>query len=77
MMADTWQIDPSGIRQSTILSNSGTGFVKVWEVPYTITSGVASGVSGVVSVPEGLYNADSVRQAVQAAVDAHTAVAGL
>lgn len=76
-MADMWQIDSSGIRQSTILSNAGTGFVNVWEVPYVITSGPATGVSGTVSVPEGLYNADNVRQAVQAAVDAHTSVAGL
>jgi hypothetical protein len=76
-MADQWRIDPSGIRQSTILSNSGTGFVNVWQVPYVITAGPATGVSGIVQVPEGLYNDQEVAKAVQAAVDAHTSVAGL
>lgn len=76
-MADTWNIDPTGIRQNTILSSSGAGFVNVWEVPYVITSGPASGVTGKVEVPEGLYNADNVARTVQDAVDAHTAVAGL
>lgn len=76
-MADTWRIDAAGIRQSTQLSPSSTGFVNVWQVPYTITAGPASGVSGQVMIPEGLYNEANVRAAVQAAVDAHTAVAGL
>lgn len=76
-MADTWQVDPTGIRQSTQLSTAGAGFVNVWEVPYVITSGPATGVTGHVSIPENLYNADNVRQAVQNAVDAHTSIASL
>ena len=76
-MADTWAIDTAGIRQSTQLSNTSTGFVDVWIVPYQITSGPAAGVTGTVMVPAGLYGPDAVRTAVQAAVDAHAAVASL
>lgn len=76
-MADTWVVDNTGIRQSTKLSTHGTGFTDVWEVPYRITSGPAQGVSGVVSVPADLYNAENVARVIQAAVDAHTEVAAL
>jgi hypothetical protein len=76
-MADTWRIDPSGVRQSTQLTSSGTGFINVWTVPYTITSGPARGISGTVQIPEDLYSAVEVAKAVQSAVDAHTDVASL
>ena len=76
-MADTFIVDSTGIRQSTKLSNSGTGFLDVWEVPYEITSGAATGVHGVVSVPASMYNAVNVARVIQAAVDAHNEVAGI
>lgn len=76
-MADTYSVDAAGIRQSTQLSPTGTGFVDTWIVPYTITSGPAAGVMGTVVIPAQQYNADYVAATIQAAVDAHTAVASI
>lgn len=76
-MADTYSVDAAGIRQSTQLSATGTGFVDTWVVPYTITTGPARGVTGTVVIPAAMYNADNVAATIQAAVDAHTAVASI
>lgn len=60
----------------TEISDSGTGFHKVWEVPYTVTDGAASGTKGHVRIPADSYDADTVHSAIRQAVDTHHAVMG-
>lgn len=76
-MADTWTIVPQGQRLSTELSPAGTGFRDVWEVTYEVTSGPAVGTHGTVRIPADLYNAETVTEAVDAAVASLNDVAGL
>jgi len=61
-------------RMDTEISDTGTGFKTVWEVPYTVTKGAAEGTQGKVRVPATQYNADNVHAAIRAAVDTHHAV---
>lgn len=63
-------------RLSTEISDTGTGFVKTWTVPYTITSGAATGTRGEVTVPADQYTADNVHGAIQTAVAVHQEVLG-
>ena len=63
-------------RLDTEISDTGTGFTKVWEVPYTVTDGPASGTKGNVRIPAAMYNADNVHSAIRTAVDAHHEVMG-
>lgn len=53
---------------TTTISESGTGFESVWEVRYQIDSGPASGTRSMVRVPAAQYNADVVKQAIDAQV---------
>lgn len=65
-MADMWHVVSQ--RQDTIISETGPGFETVWEVTYQVDSGPASGTRGVVRVPVARYNAETVRDAINAAV---------
>lgn len=65
-MADTWKVTSQ--RLDTDLSDSGTGFVPVWRVNYTVTSGPAQGTNGYVNVPAAQHDADTVGRAISAAV---------
>jgi hypothetical protein len=60
----------------TQLSDTGTGFDKIWKVPYTVTSGPAMGTRGHVTVPAEQYDADTVHGLVQQAVATHQDVMG-
>lgn len=76
-MADTWHIIPGGQRQSTVLSQNGTGFTDIIEITYQIDSGPAASNTFTVKVPAALYNADYVKAVIDADVMLHSAVAGL
>lgn len=76
-MADSWAIVPQGQRQTTELAANGTGFVNVWEITFRVTSGPATGTTGVYRIPADLYNATNVAAGIQAQVDALNEVAGL
>jgi hypothetical protein len=58
-------------RLDTEISDTGTGFSKVWEVPYTVTDGPASGTRGVVRVPASAYTAENVHALIAQAVQVH------
>ena len=60
----------------TEISDDGMGFSKLWKVPYTVTSGPATGVKGHVMVPVEQYNANNVHMAIATAVNFHQDVMG-
>lgn len=60
----TWHILPGGQRQTTQLTQAGTGFTDVWEITYMIDSGPAKGTTGMVRVPVYQYNAEVVKAAI-------------
>ena len=64
-MAQMWTVVSQ--RQETEISDSGPGFQTVWIVKYRITSGPATGTVGEVHIPVDQYNADTVRNAIDAA----------
>jgi hypothetical protein len=74
-MAEDWRVVSQ--RQTEQLNPSGSGFETVVEVTYSVTSGPARGTSGKVVVPQSQYNAATVQEMIQAAVDAHHEVAAL
>lgn len=74
-MADMWVIKNQV--QETQLSDTGPGFDTVWKVTYQVTSGPAEGTVGVVNVPVAKYNAQTVKNAIDAAVYHLDQVAGL
>lgn len=65
-----WHIIPGGQRQTTQLTQAGTGFMDVWEVQYMIDSGPAAGTTGLVRVPASQYNPEVVK----AAIDQQTSI---
>lgn len=65
-MAQTWTVTSQ--RLDTELSDSGTGFVPVWRVSYSVNSGAAAGTTGYVNIPASQYNADTVKAAIDAQV---------
>ena len=65
-MADMWHVVSQ--RQDTELSDTGPGFTTVWEVTYQVDSGPASGTRGKVKVPAATFNAQTVKNAIDAAV---------
>jgi len=75
VMADKWIVTSQ--RQDTILDENGPGFRTVWEVSYRVTSGAAQGVTGMVRVPVDQYNAQTVKDAIDAAVYHVDQVGGL
>lgn len=74
-MADKWRVISQSLQND--LSDSGVGFVPVWQVTYEVTSGPATGTRGKVNVPAAQFNADTVKSAVDAAVYHLDQVAGL
>lgn len=58
----------------TNISDTGTGFVTSWKVPYKITDGAAKGTTGHVLVPADQYDAPTVHAAIRQAVDVHHSV---
>lgn len=74
-MAVNWHIVAQ--TQDTVLSDTGPGFETVWEVTYMVDSGPAQGTKGRVRIPVGMHNAETVKQAVDAAVYHLDAIAGL
>lgn len=63
-----WHVVQGGQRLTTQLTQAGTGFIDVWEVPYMVDSGPAAGTTGTVRVPAAQYNADVVKAAIDAQV---------
>lgn len=55
----------------TEISEAGTGFSKVWRVPYKITDGPAKGTAAHVMIPAENYNAENVHAAIGSAVRTH------
>jgi hypothetical protein len=65
-MADMWHIVNQV--QDTEISDTGPGFTKVWVVKYEVDNGPATGTRGVVHIPVDRYNAELVRNTIDAAV---------
>lgn len=63
-----WHVVPSGQRLTTQISAAGNGFQDVWEVSYIIDSGPAAGTEGLVRIPAGQYNAETVQATINAQV---------
>lgn len=74
-MAAKWKVTSQ--THTTQLSDTGTGFVNVWEVRYEITDGKAKGTKGVVEIPVTEYSAATVKNAIDTAVHHLDAVASL
>lgn len=74
-MAAQWHVVSQSL--TTQISDSGPGFESVWEVRYMIDSGPAKGTRGQVNVPAAVFNADTVKEAINAIVTHNDAVAGL
>jgi hypothetical protein len=72
-----WHILPNGQRLTTEISPAGNGFQDVWEVTYQIDSGPAAGTQGLVRVPAGQYNADTVKATINAQVSHQHNIASL
>lgn len=73
----SWHIVPQGQRLTTQISAAGNGFQDVWEVTYQIDTGPAAGTEGIVRVPAGQYNAETVKAAINAQVTHQHGVASL
>lgn len=73
----SWHIVPNGQRLTTQISAAGNGFQDVWEVTYAIDTGPAAGTEGMVRVPAGQYNAETVKAAISALVTHQHNVASL
>lgn len=65
-MADMWEIKAQ--TEDTQISDTGPGFTTVRKVTYRVTSGPAKGTQGTVSIPIDEYNAQTVKNAIDAAV---------
>lgn len=72
-----WHVVEAGQRLTTQISPAGTGFTDVWEVPYHIDSGPASGTEGVVRIPVAQYNKETVLATISAIVRHNHEIASL
>ena len=59
------------------ISASGTGFTKVWEIPYSVTSGPATGTEAYIRIPAAEYSPDIVGAAIEHAVAVHHEIMSL
>lgn len=75
MDSATWHVVSQ--RQETEISDTGPGFATVWVVKYVVDSGPATGTTGEVHVPVSQFNAETVKNAIDAAVYHVHMVAGL
>lgn len=73
----SWHIVPNGQRLTTEISPAGNGFQDVWEVTYQVDTPPAAGTQGLVRVPVGQYNSETVKAAINAQVAHLHAVASL
>lgn len=80
-MAETngvkWHVLASQQRLTTQISQSGSGFADVWEVPYMIDSGPSQGLEGIVRIPAAQYNAKVVEATIAALVAHNHAIGSL
>ena len=74
-MADTWMVTSQ--TQRDVLNPAGNGFDAVMDITFSVTSGPAQGTSGSVRIPVTQYDADTVRQAIDAQVSNLHEVAAL
>lgn len=73
-----WHVIGAGIREETVLSDSGTGIDRVYVIPYAIDSGPSKGHQGTVrATPDEFANPDRVEQMIQAQIHAAHQVGGL
>lgn len=61
-----WHID--GQVLDSQITKTGSGFMDVWVVTYTIDSGPAAGTEGTVKVNALQYNAEVVKAAIEAQI---------
>lgn len=73
----TWHVVGDSITQSTTLARGGTGIKDVYVVPYTIDSGPAAGHGGSVTIDAANFNQATVKEAIDAQVNAVHGIAGL
>jgi hypothetical protein len=73
----SWHIVPNGQRLTTEISPAGNGFQDVWEVTYQIDTGPAAGTQGLIRVPAGQYNAETVKATVNRQVKHQHDIASL
>jgi hypothetical protein len=74
-MAETYAITQQS--QSTEINPAGNGFMPVWNVSYTVTSGPAARTTGTVQVPEDQHDAATVSAAIEAKILALSEIASL
>jgi hypothetical protein len=74
-MADTYKILSQS--QSQEINPSGTGFMEVWNITFSITSGPAKGNTGSVQVSAGDHNAAHVKTVIDAKVKDLSEIASL
>ena len=73
----TYHVIGDEITQTTVLAPGGSGIRDVFQVPYRIDSGPATGHMGTVSVPADVFSREAVQAAIEGQVaDVHN-VAGL
>lgn len=59
-----WHVEATQVREDTTLSDSGSGLVHQWIVPYTIDDGPAKGQTFSVRVADRDFTPATVRQAI-------------
>lgn len=74
-MAEKWRIVSQTLQ--TELSDTGVGFIPVWQVKFEVTQGPAKGTRGQVNIPQSQFNSDAVQEAVDSQVYHLDRVAGL
>jgi hypothetical protein len=72
-----WHVVADEQRLTSQITNTGSGFRDVWEVPYMIDSGPAAGLTGIVRIPADQYNAEVVKATINAIVQHNHAVGSL
>lgn len=73
----TWHVVGDQITQSTTLARGGTGIKDVYVIPYVIDSGPARGHGGSVQVDAASFTPQTVKEAIDAQVNAVHSIAGL
>lgn len=74
-MSETYSVGTQTEDQE--INQQGTRFIKVWKVPFEITSGPAAGTYGTVIVPDSQHTAAVVGKMIADKVANLTAVAAL
>lgn len=74
-MSETYSVGTQAEDQE--INAQGTRFIKVWKVPFEVTSGPATGTYGTITVPDAQHTAANVAKMIAAKVADLTAVAAL